>query len=318
MIIIRSLSLFFVTILLIASASAEGGEGGGGEGEDTERGHEGAASSVVNSRSSTRFSKPVWEVGVGAGYISGYDYPASNDVNKRFVALPFFVYRTSSFRLGDGGVRAVAIERPRIKLDLSVGGSLNASSTGNSIRDGMPDLDYLFEIGPQLEMRWFDRKMPSGGRLLGRISSELRAVFATDFKSVDFQGVVAEAGAGVFYRHVRGSKIDLFSALNLTYADERMQDYFYQVDEVYELAERPSYDADGGFLQTRLVAGLALQPLKNVRLFLAASTGLFNGASNEQSPLFETRHSTGLAAGLVWTIKTSDRRVDIVELGANN
>ncbi|NND92771.1 MAG: hypothetical protein HKN42_18090, partial [Granulosicoccus sp.] len=194
--------------------------------------------------------RPVWEVGVGGGYFSGFDYPASSDSNQRFVALPFFIYRTPKFRFGDGGVRAVAIERPTIKLDLSVGGSLNASSEGNSAREGMPNLDFLFEIGPQLEISLFERAMPSGGRVLLRFTSEVRAVLATDFGYVAHRGFVAEAGLGINYRNVRRSGIDLLSAVDVTFADERLQDYFYQVDPAYVNEQRPLYDASGGYLET--------------------------------------------------------------------
>jgi hypothetical protein len=262
--------------------------------------------------------KPTWEVGVGGGYFSGFDYPASNDANQRFLALPFFIYRSPKFRFGDGGIRAIAIERPLVKLDLSIGGSLNASSEGNRAREGMPDLDFLFEIGPQLEVRLYDRAVASGGRVQVRFSSEVRAVLATDFSRVNSQGIVADAGIGVNYRNVKGSGIDLLGAFDVTYANERLQDYFYEVDDEFATAQRPVYDARGGFLESTLFAGFGLRPHRNVRVFVGAFTGLYDGASNQDSPLFETTSSTGYAIGLVWTIRTSDTFVDIVDMGGNS
>ena len=97
-------------------------------------------------------SKPVWELGVGAAFFSGHDYPASDDPNDTALALPFFVYRSERVRVQGGGVGAVAIERPRFKLDVSLGGSLNAESSGNAAREGLPDLDFLFELGPRLNI----------------------------------------------------------------------------------------------------------------------------------------------------------------------
>ena len=262
--------------------------------------------------------RPAWEFGVGGGYFSGFDYPASNDENQRFVALPFFIYRTPVFRLGGGGVRAVAIEKPSVKLDLSVGGSLNASSDGDGVREGMPDLDFLFEIGPQLEVRLFDRSPASGGRLQGRFTSELRAVFATDFKGVDSQGFVAEFGVGVNYRNFRASGLDLISAIDITFADEKLQDYFYQVDPEFVTTSRDAFDAKGGYLETSLFAGIGIRPLRDVRVFTGVFAGLYDGARNQDSPLFETTTQTGFALGIVWTIKTSDTYVDIVDLGSND
>lgn len=262
--------------------------------------------------------RPVWEFGIGGGYFSGFDYPASNDNNRRGIALPFFVYRGPQWRFGGGGIRAVAIEQPRVKLDLSIGGSLNANSAGNSAREGMPDLDFLFEIGPQLEVSLFDRAMPSGGRVQLRFSSELRAVMSTDFRRFDGRGVVVEAGFGVNYRNFRNSGVDLLAALQSTYASESLQDYFYEVDPAYATDTRPTFDAEGGYLESGLFAGIGLTPRRNVRVFMGVFSGWFGGARNEDSPLFETDSSTGFAVGLVWTLKKSRRMVDVVELGSNS
>lgn len=259
--------------------------------------------------------RPRWEVGVGAGFFRGYDYPASNDQNRRMIALPFFIYRTRSIRFGGGGIRAVAIENPRVKLDLSVGGSLNASSSGDGVREGMPDLDFLFEIGPQLEVRLLDEVIDERSRLQSRFTSELRAVFVTDFKSVDQQGLVAEAGFDINLRNVRGTGIDVGAGISLTYANEKLQDYFYEVQPEFVTAERAAFDAKGGYLETKVSVGLGVRPRHNVAIFLGAFTGLYKGAENEDSPLFETDTQTGFALGVVWTIKRSRSMVEIVELG---
>lgn len=260
-------------------------------------------------------SRPRWEVGVGVGHIRGYDYPASRDHNRRSIALPFFVYRTRSIRFGGGGIRAVAIENPRIKLDLSVGGSLNANSSGDGVREGMPDLDFLFEIGPQLEVRLRDEVIDGGSRLQSRFTSELRAVFVTDFDEINSQGLIAEAGLDINLRNVKGSGIDIGAAIDFTYANEKLQDYFYEVPAQYATSARPEFDAKGGYLESKLSIGMGFRPLNNVALFLGVFTGFYNAAANEKSPLFETKSQTGFALGLVWTIAKSRTMVDIVELG---
>lgn len=262
-------------------------------------------------------SRPRWEVGVGVGHIRGYDYPASRDHNRRTIALPFFVYRTRSVRFGGGGIRAVAIENPRIKLDLSVGGSLNANSSGDGVREGMPDLDFLFEIGPQLEVRLRDEVIDGGSRLQSRFTSEIRAVFVTDFSEVNSQGLVAEAGLDINLRNVKGTGIDIGAAVDVTYANEKLQDYFYEVPTSFATTTRAEFDAKGGFLESRLTLGMGYRPRRNVAVFLGAFTGIYNGAANQESPLFETTSQTGFALGLVWTIAKSRTMVDIVELGRN-
>ena len=42
-------------------------------------------------------SKPVWELGVGAAFFSGHDYPASDDPNDTALALPFSSIEASGY-----------------------------------------------------------------------------------------------------------------------------------------------------------------------------------------------------------------------------
>ncbi len=223
--------------------------------------------------------RPVWEFGVGGGYFSGFDYPASKDANQRLLALPFFIYRSPQFRFGGGGIRAVAIERPKLKLDLALAASLNASSEGNSVREGMEDLNFLFEIGPQLEVSLFDQAMPTGGRVQMRFNAELRGVMETDFRKINNRGVVVELGLGINYRNVKRSGIDLLAAISSSYGNEKLQDYFYEVDPEFVTDTRPSFDAKGGYLQTKVFGGMGFRLRKNVRIFLGMFTGLYERSS---------------------------------------
>jgi len=267
---------------------------------------------AVDGPSFTR--KPRWELGVGGGVFFGRDYPASNDPNRRAIALPFLVYRSPVFRIGGGSVRAVAIERPRLRLDLSVGASFSASSEDNGSRDGMPDLDFLFELGPQLELRLIDRVAGEDGRVQLGFVAELRAVVATDFRGIGAQGFVAEIGVEAARRRVFDTGLDVVGALGVTFADERLQDYFYEVEPEYARPARAAYDARGGYLGTELSLGVVIRPSETLRVFLGVQSGLYAGAANEESPLFETTASTGAALGVAWTFARSARTIDIVEI----
>lgn len=273
---------------------------------------------VVETTPSSFTLKPRWELGVGGGFVSGFDYPASSETSNRGIALPFFVYRSSIFRAGDGGVRAVAIEQPRFTLDLSVGGSLNADSDGNSAREGLPDLDFLFEIGPRFQLRIMDTILPTGERLQGRFTTDLRAVFATDFSGVDSLGAVADFGVGFNLSNIRGLGITVLTRLDATFASEGLQDYFYQVDPEFVTPDRQFFDASAGYLETTLFAGFAVRPFSSVRVFTGFIKSFFHGASNEDSPLFEVDEQTRFAVALVWTLATSKKLIEVVDLGSNN
>jgi len=269
---------------------------------------------VLAGRSSFT-QRPRWEFGVGGGYFSGHDYPASDDPNSRAIALPFFIYRSPVLRIGGGGVRAVAIEEPKIRLDVSVGGSLNARSEDNGLREGLPDLDFLFELGPQLEVSLVDRPTAAGGRLELTFAGELRAVVATDFaRNLYANGFVAEVGIDVARRRVFGSRVNLVAGLGIAFADERLQDYFYEVDPAFATPARDAYDGKAGYLGTEVSLGAAIRVTSDLRVFLGLQTGVYAGAANEDSPLFETTSSTGVAAGFAWTLARSRRTIDVIEV----
>lgn len=266
------------------------------------------------TRRSAFVQKPRWEFGIGGGFFQGHDYPASDDPNSRALVLPFFIYRSAVFRVGGGGVRAVAIEKPRLQLDISVGASLSARSEGNGIRADMPELDFLLEAGPKLTVSLIDRPVPSGGRFQIDAAVELRAVAATDFRGIAAQGFKAEIDFDVARRRVFGSGIDLLAGFDLTFADERLQDYFYEVESRFATANREAFDAGGGYLGSKLSLGAALRPRPGLRVFLAVQSGLYAGAANADSPLFETTTNTGVAIGFAWTLLRSDAVIDVVEV----
>jgi len=256
--------------------------------------------------------KPRWEVGLGVGYLSSFDYPGSNDPNVAQFGLPFFIYRGRLFRVGDGGgVGAVAVEEPRLQLNVSLGGSLNAESEPDSVRAGFPDLDLLFEFGPRLQYKMFARQWANGSSSELTLDSKVRAVIATDFKSVRAQGFVFATGLAFRQRAIAGEKVDFIVNTDISFADQRYNDYFYTVPSQYVTEQRERYEAKPGYLESRLFIGLAIRPIKSVRIFTGVAAFSYANSANENSPLFETTSSTQYAIGVVWSAWSSKQTIDV-------
>jgi len=260
-------------------------------------------------------SKPVWEAGLGAGYINSFDYPGSKDPNIVQIALPFFIYRSPIFRVGDGGVGAVAVEEPRLKLDVSFGGSLNADSEADSVRAGFPKLDLLFEFGPRLQYKLLAKQWANGSRSELTLDTKVRAVAATDFKGIRAQGFVFSTGLGFRQRAIAGEKIDLILNSDVSFADQRYNDYLYSVPAQYVTAQRAFYKAKAGYVESRLFLGLAFRPTQSLRIFTGMAAFSYANSANEDSPLFETTASTQYAIGLVWTALRSKRSINVYKSG---
>ncbi len=258
--------------------------------------------------------KPRWEIGVGGGYLEGFDYPASSDPNQRGIALPFAIYRSSVVRVGGSGLRAVAIEQPSFRIDVSFGGGIASSSDSDGVRAGMPDLDFLFQAGPRAQFILANRATADGGRFQFSITGAVRGVVSTDFGRVDGRGVVGELAISAIRRRVLGSRFDSLARMSSTWASEGLQDYFYEVEPRFATANRPAFEASGGYLGTTIFIGGAFIPSPDLRVFAGIQQGLYQGAANQDSPLFEDRSTTGFALGFAWTIKKSEERVSIVDV----
>ena len=121
----------------------------------------------------TMEAKPLWEWGIGGGGAYVPDYPASDNYQLRGLGVPYFIYRGDILRVGDGGVRAMAVDDPTFELDVSLSGALNADSEDNEARRGMPDLDFLVGLGPQLRINLNDKT----ARTTWDLRFQSRAVF---------------------------------------------------------------------------------------------------------------------------------------------
>lgn len=253
--------------------------------------------------------QPLWELGAGGGMSEFANYPGSSERN--FVALvaPYVVYRGDVFRLGGGGgARAVVVEDSNFEIDLSLGGAFSADSEDNSVREGMPELDYLFEIGPQFvyKIKTFDFNNGGKARLNGRLQT--RVVFSTDFSGLDQRGYVIEPELTYQQRGVLFADTGLNVSLSMTFATEDLHDYFYQVDEAFVTESRGAFDAKGGYLGSRLGVSVAFPIGDSIRGFIGGAVNFHVGAANDDSPLFEDKLTYSLGAGFVWRFYESQRK----------
>jgi len=261
----------------------------------------------------TLVTKPVWELGVGAAYFSGHDYPASNDPNETGLALPFFLYRSERLRVQGRGIGAVAIERPRFKLDVSVGGSLNAESSGNAAREGLPDLDFLFELGPRLNVA-LSRKLHSNGAVsTWRWLNSLQGVVSTDFAGINGRGYLFKSELEWKHANAFGSAMDLQVQLDAQWATRNLHDYFYSVGTEFATPSRAAFRARSGYLGTTVSIGLRYRITPALRFFTAVQFENFSGAANSDSPLFETENTINFATALVWTLRSSERSITVFD-----
>ena len=243
-------------------------------------------------------TKPTWEAGILVAAFHSSLYPASAQTQGKVLPVPFVIYRGERLRVGEGGViKAMAIDKPRFKVDLSLGAAFNANSDDSSAREGMPDLDFIFEVGPQVSFLLDDSEQSETW-----FNLQFRKVFSTDFSKIDdrgyiFQPEIAYQGKGLLSENDRFKLT--FSPL---FATKKTHQYFYQVDNEFITNERSAYHAGGGYLGSEITLVNRFVVRQDVSVFISTKLGFYTGASNEDSPLFKKDFNYDVGVGLKWTL----------------
>ena len=100
--------------------------------------------------SPSRADQPLWELGLGAGWLQLPHYRGSDQNHQWLLPVPYAVYRGEIFRANRDGARAVLLDSERLDVDISTALSAPIRSRGNRARAGMPNLAPTFELGPNV------------------------------------------------------------------------------------------------------------------------------------------------------------------------
>jgi hypothetical protein len=214
------------------------------------------------------------------------------------------VYRGEILRADERGPRADLYRGNDLEFTLSFSGAFPTSSRDNDARSGMPDLDWLGEVGPTLRYTlWRDPGAGRPRRVL--IETPVRAVFSTDLSEISFRGFTFEPNIVWEERGLFSPQGRLRASLGPIFGTRRYMEYFYEVEPRFARPGRPAYDAEGGYLGTRLQFSYR-QPLsRSISLVLGGRVEGFWGASNRDSPLFREDVNLSLAAGFAWSFYES-------------
>lgn len=250
--------------------------------------------------------KPLWELGVGGGFLMMPDYRGSDKTRAYLLPFPYAVYRGGIFRLEDKRIAARIFATDRVTLDASGYGAVPVKSSDNGARVGMPDLDPTFEFGPALRIKLLDSKE---NKYLLSVALPLRAVCSTDFRSVRYEGFV-------FAPRLNFEKGDVIPKTGLylgvstgpMFADRGYHKYFYDVEPVYAAVTRPAYAAGGGYSGSTLTVGLG-KNYKQLIFNTFVSADFLQGTVFEDSPLVKTKTSWMGGFSVTWVFLKSEKTV---------
>lgn len=179
------------------------------------------------------------ELGFGVASIYYPNYIGSKSTQTLTLPVPYLRYRGEYFTIDENGITGKLFGINGLRVDLSVNGSLPASSDENGVRKDMPDLDLTGEIGPKLIYNIFEH-----GVAQLEFELPIRAVLSTDFSSIKYRGIVSTPQLKYSLNY---SEFEWTFRTGIMLGDEDYNSYFYEVEDKYATATRAVYKPDGGF-----------------------------------------------------------------------
>lgn len=224
----------------------------------------------------------LFEFGIAGGSILFPDYIGSKSTQTLTLPFPYMIYRGEYLNIDKEGISGKLFDIQDLELNLSLGGSLPANSDNSHSREGMPDLNFTFEFGPKIVYRFFNHNKAS-------LYFELpvRAVFSTNLKSIDSQGVITTP---LIKYELDYGNLECTLKTGVMFADKEYHSYFYEVKQEYATPLRPQYKAKEGYSGYMNRIGISYKEAQWRFGAFATYYGL-KEAVFENSPLVETKEA---------------------------
>jgi MipA family protein len=247
--------------------------------------------------------KPLWELGLGVAGLRLPDYRGSDQSRGYLLPLPYIVYRGTWLKADRDGARALLVDTPRVKVDVSVAASTPTRSSDNTARDGMPNLPGTGEIGPNLNVtlaasaaeRWrLDLRLPLRAAVTLQRSPRFVGTTFSPHLNLDLGGVAGGWNLGLLTGPL--------------FADRKYHEHFYSVDAAYATPDRPAYQAHGGYAGWQALAATSRR-FGNTWVGGFVRYDSLRGAAFEDSPLVWRHSALTLGFGVSWILATSSELV---------
>jgi outer membrane scaffolding protein for murein synthesis (MipA/OmpV family) len=251
--------------------------------------------------------QPLWEIGAGVAAFSFPSYRGSDQTHNFLLPVPHFTYHGDFLKADRQGIRGSFFDSDRLDLTVSLALSPPVSSDDITARAGMSDLKGTFEIGPQVDVTFW--RSENRARFL-KLLLPLRA-------AVTVEGSPKSIG-WVFHPKLNMDITDIpgMAGWNLgmlagpVFGDKRQHAYYYAVAPQYATADRPAYEARGGYAGMQFLASLSKRyPGYWVGGFVRYDN--LSGAIFEDSPLVRKKDYLAGGIAITWVFGESSTRIKV-------
>ncbi len=244
--------------------------------------------------------KTEWTMGAGLGVFDYHLYPGAKQTNQLILPVPYFTYRSPKFEI-DRGIKSFLYDSEVIIIDISADFGLPVDSDDTLARKGMPDLDFVLQLGPSLEFLLNDKNK---NHFDVRFEIPVRVAFAIDIGNVQNIGYLVEPRFSFNHRRLSRTGLSHKATIGLKFATQDYHAYYYDVAPEYATATRAQYKSEAGFGGSFAKYRISWKTDDFVYWAFVRYQSL-RGAEFEDSPLVLQNDYYFLGAGFAWIFAQS-------------
>ncbi len=188
-------------------------------------------------------SKTEWNMGIGLGVFDYHLYPGAKNTNRILLPAPYFTFRSAKFEI-DRGIKGFLYHSKNMVLDISADFGLPVDSDDTLARKNMPDLDFMLQLGPSLELLLNDKNK---NHFDVRFEIPLRVALVSDFRDVENIGYLLEPRISMNHRRLGKTGLSHKATLGLKFATQDFHAYYYDVAAEFVTADRSEFTSAGGY-----------------------------------------------------------------------
>jgi MipA family protein len=247
---------------------------------------------------------PLWELGLGVGGLFFQDYPASNESNVWMIPVPTFQYRGEILRADEReGARAYLLKSSDWSLELGANGLPNVNSEKNEARQGMSNIPWGVQLGPQFVAHFAENY---------KFKLGFYQAISTDFDFTKQIGVLSEIELERLFDNnlssiFNSSKSHGRLSFSIFSGSKEFLANYYEVSQADSLVNRAYYESRAGLLNYEISYFQALE-IRPWSFFVGISSEHYDISANRKSPLHKTDQNFKGFIGLTYLIYESKTR----------
>ena len=240
------------------------------------------------------------DLGIGVGAVAFPAYEGAAEKRTLVLPFPYFSLRSRFLDADRSEVRGKLLRSDGWSLDVDFGGNVDVNSSDTRERQGMPDLDWLGEVGPALRYHAWHGEPGNG------IDLVLPARVATSVRGVDFHHRGFDSDPRLVWHatwfQAGSDRVTLDANLAGHFVDRGYADYYYSVAPEFATPARPVYAAPGGYAGWSTQAGVSWHRGDMVYGAFIEHTSL-HGARFQSSPLVGDAGGWSFGVAVAWVLQ---------------